>query len=164
MIVILFGVSGAGKTTIGKKLAKELDWQFIEADDFHSEANIDKMRKGLPLTDEDRWPWLEKLRQLIGRSLARGDNAVIACSALKDSYRRVLGVSDKVKFVFLRGSYDLIAAQLRNRRGHFMNPTLLQSQFDALEEPRPAQNVIVIELGRSPTKLVEAIRSKLLPV
>ena len=163
MIVILFGVSGAGKTTIGKQLADELGWKFYEADDFHSQGNIDKMHRGVPLTDDDRWPWLRKLRKLIERSLSRGEDAVIACSALKEAYRRYLRLNDEVKFVFLRGSYELIAGQLRKRRGHFMNPALLQSQFADLQEPQPAENAVVIELGRSPARLVEAIKSKLLP-
>ena len=108
MIVIVFGVSGAGKTTIGKLLAQKLGWRFYEADDFHSQANIEKMHRGVPLTDADRWPWLESLRQLIERSLEASENAVLACSALKRAYRERLRVSDEVKFVFLRGDYALI--------------------------------------------------------
>jgi len=103
VIVIIFGVSGAGKTTVGKLLASELGWRFIEADDFHPATNMEKMRIGHPLTDKDRWPWLERLRQQIVRSLAAGQNAVLACSALKRAYRDRLRVSDAVKFVFLRG-------------------------------------------------------------
>ncbi len=155
MIVIVFGVSGAGKTTIGKLLAEELGWRFYEADDFHSRANIEKMRSGLPLADEDRWPWLNLLREQITRSLAAKENAVLACSALKRAYRERLRVSDDVKFVFLRGNYALIERQLRRRRGHFMNPALLQSQFADLEEPEPDEDAITIELGRSPEELVE---------
>ena len=161
MIVILFGVSGAGKTTVGKLLAQELGWRFYEADDFHSQANIDKMRRGIPLTDEDRWPWLESLRQLIKRSLEAGENAVLACSALKKAYRDHLGVSTEVKFVFLRGDYALIAKQLRHRHGHFMNPALLRSQFAELEEPQPDENVLTIELGRTPHELVKEIKTML---
>ena len=163
MVVIIFGVSGAGKTTIGQALAEELGWRFYEADDFHSQANIDKMRQGVPLTNEDRWPWLESLRQLIKRCLAADENAVLACSALKEAYRRHLRVSDNVKLVFLRGNYELIANQLRHRRGHFMNPMLLQSQFADLEEPQPAERAVVIELGRSPRELVREIKRKLRP-
>jgi gluconokinase len=161
VIVIVFGVSGAGKTTIGKLLAEELGWQFYEADDFHPRANIEKMRSGLPLTDEDRWPWLERLREQIMRSLAAKENAVLACSALKRMYREHLRVSGDVKFVFLRGDYALIERQLRCRRGHFMNPALLQSQFADLEEPRPDEDVITIDLGRSPQELVDEIEVKL---
>jgi gluconokinase len=162
MVVIIFGVSGAGKTTIGQLLAEELGWRFYEADDFHSEANIEKMREGVPLTDGDRWPWLESLRKLIKRCLGAGENAVLTCSALKDAYRRHLRVNADVKLVFLRGDYEIIANQLRQRRRHFMNPTLLQSQFADLEEPQPAEGVLMIELGRTPVELVEEIKTKLL--
>ena len=162
MIVIVFGVSGAGKTTIGKLLAEELGWRFYEADDFHSRANIEKMRSGLPLADEDRWPWLNLLREKITRSLTAKENAVLACSALKRAYRERSRVSDDVKFVFLRGNYALIERQLRRRRGHFMNPALLQSQFADLEEPEPDEDAITIELGRSPEELVEQIKARLI--
>ena len=161
MIVIIFGVSGAGKTTIGQLLAKELGWRFYEADDFHSQANIDKMHQGVPLTDENRWPWLENLRQLIKRCLAADENAVLACSALKEAYRRHLRVSDNVKLVFLRGDYALIEQQQSQRHGHFMNPALLRSQFADLEEPQADEGVLTIELGRTPQELVEQIKSKL---
>src|SRR5215470_6057024 len=107
MIVIVFGVSGAGKTTIGRLLAEELGWRFYEADDFHPPANIEKMRSGRPLTDEDRWPWLERLREQITRSLAAKENAVLACSALRRAYRQRLRLSDGVKLVFLRRDYAL---------------------------------------------------------
>ena len=158
MIVIVFGVSGAGKTTIGKSLAEDLGWQFYEADDFHPRGNIEKMRNGLPLTDEDRWPWLEILREQITRSLAAKENAVVACSALKRRYREQLHVSDDVKFVFLRGDCALVEKQLRRRSGHFMHPALLKSQFADLEEPEPDENVLTIELGASPRELVKAIK------
>jgi gluconokinase len=161
VIVIVFGVSGAGKTTVGKLLAEELGWRFYEADDFHSPANIDNMRRGIPLTDEDRWPWLENLRELIKRSLEAGENAVLACSALKRSYRERLRVSAEVKFVLLRGEYALIEKQLRHRGRHFMDPALLRSQFADLEEPQPDEDAITVELGRSPQELVEEIKTKL---
>jgi gluconokinase len=163
MVVIIFGVSGAGKTTIGQLLAEEFSWRFYEADDFHSQANTDKMRQGVPLTDEDRWPWLESLRQVIKRCLAAGENAVLACSALKEAYRRRLRLNADVKLVFLRGDYELIANQLQQRRGHFMNPALLQSQFADLEEPTPREGAVLIQLGRSPGELVQEIKSKLQP-
>jgi len=161
VIVIVFGVSGAGKTTVGKLLAEDLSWRFYEADDFQPRANIEKMRGGRPLTDEDRWPWLKLLREQITRSLAAKENAVLACSALKRAYRQRLRVSDYVKFVFLRGDYALIERQLRRRRGHFMNPALLQSQFADLEEPQPDEDVLTIDLGRSPQELVDEIKTKL---
>jgi gluconokinase len=161
VIVIVFGVSGAGKTTIGKLLAEELGWQFYEADDFHPRSNIEKMRRGRPLTDEDRWPWLERLREQLTRSVAAKENAVLACSALKRAYRERLRVSDDVKFVFLRGDYALIAEQLCHRRGHFMNPTLLKSQFADLEEPGSDEGALTIELGRTPDELVKEIKTNL---
>jgi len=161
VILIVFGVSGAGKTTIGKLLAEELGWRFCEADDFHPRANIEKMHSGHRLTDEDRWPWLERLLEQITRSLAAKENVALACSALTRAYRGRLRVSDDVKFVFLRGDCALIERQLRRRRGHFMNPALLQSQFADLEEPEPDEDAITIELGRTPEELVEEIKAKL---
>jgi gluconokinase len=161
VIVIIFGVSGAGKSTIGKLLADELGLRFYEADDFHSPANINKMRRGIPLTDEDRWAWLENLRKLLQRCVEAGENAVLACSALKRAYRERLRVSAEVKFVFLRGDYTLVERQLRQRRGHFMDTTLLRSQFADLEEPAPDEGALTIELGRTPEKIVEEIKAKL---
>jgi gluconokinase len=161
VIVIVFGVSGAGKTTIGKLLAKRLSWRFLEADDFHLRGNIEKMRDGLPLTDKDRWPWLKFLREQIERSLAANENAVLACSALKRKYRERLRVSDNVKFVLLRGDYALVEKQLHSRRGHFMNSDLLRSQFVDLEEPESDEDAVTIELGRTPEELVEEIETTL---
>jgi gluconokinase len=161
VVIIILGVSGAGKTTVGELLARELGWRFYEADDFHSPANIEKMRRGVPLTDDDRWPWLENLRELIRRCVAAGESAVLACSALKRAYRQHLGVSGEVKFVFLHGDYAVIAKQLRHRRGHFMNPGLLRSQFADLEEPQPEEKVLTIELGPAPNELVREIKTKL---
>jgi gluconokinase len=161
VIVIVFGVSGAGKTTIGKLLAKRLGWRFLEADDSHPRGNIEKMRDGLPLMDKDRWPWLKLLREQIERSLAANENAVIACSALKRKYRERLRVSNDVKFVLLRGDYALVEKQLHSRRGHFMKPDLLRSQFADLEEPESDEDAVTIELGRTPEELVEEIKTKL---
>lgn len=161
MVTIIFGVSGAGKTTVDELLARELDWHFFEADDFHSPANIEKMRRGVPLTDDDRRPWLDSLRELIKRCVAENENTVLACSALKRVYRKHLRVTAEVKLVFLRGDYALVAEQLRHRRGHFMNPALLRSQFADLEEPQPEEEVVTIELGRTPHELVREIKTKL---
>ena len=161
MIVIVFGVSGAGKTMIGKLLAEGLRWRFLEADDFHPRANIDKMRRGIPLTDEDRSPWLDSLREQIRKFVEARQDAVLAYSALKRVYRERLCVSDDVRFVFLRGNYALIENQLRRRRGHFMNPALLRSQFADLEELRSNENAVTMELGRTPEELVQEIKTKL---
>ena len=160
-MIIIFGVSGAGKTTVGKLLARQLGWQFLEADDFHPAANIEKMRSGRPLTDEDRWPWLDCLHKQIEQLLSTGENAVLACSALKRAYRDSLRVTDDVKFVFLRGDYALVEKQLRSRQRHFMNPDLLQSQFDDLEEPRADEHTLTVALRRTPEEIVEEIEAKL---
>jgi gluconokinase len=160
MVIIIFGVSGAGKTTLGRLLAREFGWAFYEADNFHSPANVEKMRQGVPLTDQDRWPWLESLRELINRCVAAGEYAVLACSALKEEYRRRLRVNTEVKFVFLQGNYALVAEQLRQRRGHFMNPALLQSQFADLEKPQATEATIVIELGQGTHELVRRDQEK----
>jgi len=161
VIVIIFGVSGSGKTTLGKLLAEELGWRFYEADDFHSRANIDKMKRGVPLTDGDRQPWLERLRELIKRAMAAGENAVLACSALKRAYRDRLRTNEEVKFVFVHGDGALIEKQMHQRRGHFMDPELLRSQFADLEEPQSGEQALTIELGRIPQELVEEIKAKL---
>src|SRR6185437_11404293 len=149
------------KTTVGKLLAQELGWQFLEADDFHSAANIEKMRGGRPLTDEDRWPWLDRLREQIEQLLSAGENAVLACSALKRAYRDRLHVNDEVKFVFLRGDYALVEKQLRSRHRHFMNAKLLRSQFADFEKPMPNEEVLTFELGRTPPEIVYEIKTKL---
>jgi gluconokinase len=161
VIVIIFGVSGAGKTTVGKLLARELGWHFIEADDFHPAANIEKMRSGHPLTDKDRWPWLERLRRQIEQLHTARENAVLACSALKRAYRGRLRIGDEVKFVFLRGDYALVEKQLRSRHGHFMNAALLQSQFDDLQEPQADEHALTIALGGGLDEIVEEIEAKL---
>ena len=160
-MIIIFGVSGAGKTTVGKLLARELGWQFLEADDFHPAANIEKMRSGRPLTDEDRWPWLDRSHEELEQLFSAGENAVLACSALKRAYRDRLPVCDEVKFVFLRGDYALVEKQLRSRRGHFMNAALLQSQFDDLQEPQADEHALTVGLGRVPEEIVEEIEAKL---
>jgi gluconokinase len=161
VVIIICGVAGVGKSTVGQLLAEELHWQFYEADNFHSAANIEKMAAGIPLTDEDRQPWLDKLRESIERCLAAEENAVLACSALKKAYRDRLRVSEEVKFVFLRGNREQITQQLRDRRGHFMGPVLLDSQFADLEEPQPEEHVLAVELGSSPQDLVNLIKTKL---
>lgn len=140
MVIVLMGVTGAGKTTVGNVLADRLGWTFYDADDFHPEENVSKMRAGIPLDDDDREPWLEQLRTLVESSLTESKNIVLACSALKQRYREnlVRGFEGKVRFVFLRGEQDLIRERLEARKGHYMNPTLLPTQFAALEEPHDA--------------------------
>lgn len=142
-------------------LAKELGWSFYDADYFHSAANIDKMRSGIPLTDQDRGPWLSELRQQIEKSLAKNENAVVACSALKKKYRAQLRVNDDVKFVYLRGDRSIIAAQLEKRAGHFFDLNLLNSQFTDLEEPTADESVITIDLGKNPAALITEIKINL---
>ncbi len=138
MIVIVMGVVGAGKTTVGRLLAQQLGWEFADADDYHPPGNIDKMSRGIPLKDEDRFPWLQRLRSEIGKWRARGRSGVLACSALKRRYRDQLNIGPDVKFVYLRGSPDLIAERLRSRQRHFADTKILASQFADLEEPESA--------------------------
>ena len=136
MIVVLMGVSGTGKTTVGRLLAQRLGWPFLDADDYHPPANVEKMRGGTPLTDEDRWPWLDRLNALLREQQAAGRNAVLGCSALKQKYRdRLAAELDNVRWVHLKGSFELIESRLNSRRDHYMPATLLRSQFAALEEP-----------------------------
>jgi gluconokinase len=136
MVIVLMGVAGSGKTTVGKVLARRLGWPLRDADDFHSTENREKMRRGIPLNDDDRSPWLQAIRTSIVQSLRKGEDAVYTCSALKRAYRELLAAdTGKVKFVFLRGAPALIAERLANRKGHFFDPALLQSQFNDLEKP-----------------------------
>jgi len=132
------GVAGSGKTTIGTRLAKGLGWRFADADDYHSAGNVEKMRQGIPLTDGDRAPWLATLRQLIEGWMAAGSSAVLACSALKESYREELRVGREVRFVYLKAAPEVLAKRLRVRAGHYMKAGMLESQLEALEEPPDA--------------------------
>jgi gluconokinase len=161
VIVVICGVSGVGKTTIGQLLARQLGWKFYEADDFHPTANIEKMKNGIPLTDEDRWPWLDRLRQLIDRCLGAHENAVVACSALKRAYRDRLRVTKEVRFVFLRASRARIAEQVQRRRGHFMPATLLDSQFADLEEPQLDEHALTVDVEGLPRDVTNLIKTKL---
>jgi gluconokinase len=158
MVIILMGVSGSGKTTVGCILARALGYQFYDADDFHSRANIDKMSRGTALDDADRQPWLETLRDLVRRCLAAHTDAVLACSALKQAYRRYLWIDPHVRLVYLKADQDLISERLLQRRGHFMNPTLLESQVATLEEPKDA---LWIDAALSPREIVAVIRREL---
>jgi len=158
MIIVLMGVSGSGKTTVGRLLAEQLGWKFFEADDYHSGASVEKMRSGIPLDDDDRRPWLEALRELIRDCLRRGESAVLACSALKESYREFLLIDERVVLVYLKGDYEIIQKRLARRRGHYMNPNLLGSQFDTLEEPAAAAHV---DISPGPGEIVKEVRSRL---
>ena len=154
MIAIVMGVTGSGKTTVGRLLAEQLDWRFADADDFHPQANVEKMERGIPLNDEDRGPWLERLRIRITNWIANGQNAVLACSALKRSYREELRVGPEVRFVYLKGSPELIAQRLRLRRGHFADEKILAGQFADLEEP---ENAVTVDISQTPEKIVAEI-------
>ena len=159
MVIILMGVSGSGKTTIGKLLATTLAWPFYDADDFHPQANIEKMARGLPLTDADRQPWLDALRTQIETLIHQGQSGVMTCSALKTSYRDHLASRHTAAhFVYLHGTYDLIQARLQARQDHFMPADLLASQFAALEEP---QDVLRIDITATPEAIVQQIKRAL---
>jgi gluconokinase len=152
-VLIVMGVSGSGKTTVGQALARRLGYEFVEGDEFHSRANREKMHAGLPLSDADRAPWLEILRSRIATLMARHGNAVVTCSALKHAYREVLS-RDGVRFIYLKASADVVRGRLARRRRHFFNPALLDSQFAALEEPRDA---IVVDANQSDLDVVNDI-------
>ncbi len=159
MIIVLMGVAGSGKTTIGTRLAKTLGWSFFDADDFHSSANIEKMRRGTPLTEQDRQPWLRMLRERIAQWLDEDLDVVLACSALKEFYREQLLVDpSRVRLVYLKGPYALIQKRLIQRKRHFMPETLLASQFDQLEVP---EDIVTIDITPRPQEIVRRIRKEL---
>jgi len=160
MIYVVMGVSGSGKSLIGKKLSKMLGLPFFDGDDFHPDTNVRMMAAGVPLNDENRIPWLNRLAEKIKEWEEEG-GAVLACSALKHAYREILagdGGKEKVRFIYLKGSHDLITGRLSKRDGHFMPPDLLRSQLDALEEPEEA---ITVEINQSPDRIVQVILEQL---
>jgi gluconokinase len=158
MIIIIMGVSGSGKTTIGTLFAARMGWLFEDADSYHPPENIEKLSAAIPLTDADREPWLRHLADSIRDWHAAGKNVVLACSALKNSYRSKLRVNDSVCFAYLKVSQEVIEQRLRKRRDHFMNPELLESQFQTLEEPKDA---IVIDASKNPDHCVAELMEKL---
>lgn len=158
MIVILMGTTGAGKTTAGEILAREMGWEFADADNFHSAASVEKMSKDIGLTDADRKPWLDALRAKIEEWIASGKSGVLACSALKRAYRDELSVGPQVKWVYLKGSFDEISKRVAERKGHYAKAGLVESQFAALEEPSDA---LTVKVNRTPTEIVGEIRKGL---
>ena len=159
MVVILMGVAGSGKTTIGKLLAEDLGWPFYEGDDFHPQTNVDKMTQGLALTDEDREPWLDALRKLISGLIQRREPGIVACSALKRAYREHLRRdNDGVRFVYLKGDYELMLSRLDERKDHFMTSALLESQFWTLEEP---ERELAVDIRQEPAVIVSSIKRAL---
>jgi gluconokinase len=160
--IVVMGVSGAGKSTVGRLIATRLDCPFRDADSFHPKANIEKMASGQPLTDEDRWPWLRAIAAWIEEHRAAGTTCVVTCSALKRVYRDIVTDNQRtdVRLVYLQGDIDLIEARLKARTGHFMPPALLRSQFDALEEPRADEHAITVSIDRTPEAIAdEAIKA-----
>jgi gluconokinase len=158
MIVLVMGTTGAGKTTVGKLLAEKLGWTFLDADDFHPAANVEKMRQGIPLTDADRVPWLAAIHAELARQNAAGKDCVLACSALKNSYRETIGAGLAMKTVYLKGSYEEMRAHILARHGHFAGEGILAGQFRDLEEPGEA---IVVSVRHTPGEIVEEVLEEL---
>jgi gluconokinase len=160
--LVVMGVSGSGKSTIADRLATRIGWRYEDGDKFHPASNVAKMSAGHPLTDDDRWPWLQAIADEIDRVCKAGEHAVIACSALKRSYRDVLvhGRND-VRIVYLNGTQDLIADRLARRQGHFMPPGLLTSQFATLEPPDAEENPLTVSIDASVDEIVDDIAGQL---
>jgi len=159
MVLILIGPMGCGKTTIGKMLAEKLGWSFYDGDDFHPKENVEKMRAGIALTDEDRKLWLKKLHTNIQRWLREKQNSILACSALKQAYRDMLGVDQNtVRTVYLKGSYELLRKRIEERQHPYMDKNLLRSQLDTLEEPKDG---LTVDISATPETIVRIIMSRL---
>ncbi len=161
MIVVISGVSGSGKSTIGRRLAEKLGWRFYDADDFHTQANVEKMTRGEPLTDSDRAPWLQAMARAIKHWDEQRENAILACSALKRAYREILLVNVSAScLVYLNASPETIERRLNQRKGHFMKATMLASQFATLEEPDPA-GAIIVDASRPVDEIIGELALKL---
>jgi gluconokinase len=158
-IVLLMGVSGCGKSTTGRNLSRHLGWEYRDADSFHPPANIEKMKAGTPLTDEDRWPWLDAIGAWIDQCQATGSCGIVSCSALRRPYRDRLrgGGRRDIDLVFLDGTFATIAERMQRRKDHFMPPALLRSQFDALERPTADENALLVPISMAPRKVIERI-------
>ncbi|HUB47800.1 MAG TPA: gluconokinase [Acetobacteraceae bacterium] len=157
-VAVVMGVSGSGKTTIAKGIGQRLGWPLLEGDKFHPPANVEKMSRGIPLTDEDRWPWLHAIADAIDAVRTHGDSAVVACSALKRAYRDILiGDRSDVELVYLQGDKDLIAARMAARKGHFMPVALLDSQFATLEEPGPDEHPVTVSIAPPSQAIVDEV-------
>lgn len=158
-VLVVTGVSGSGKTTVGRLLADRLGWDYADGDDFHSRSNVDRMTAGHPLTDQDRWPWLQEIGRWIDEHGAAGQPAVVACSALKRAYRDLLRRGrPQVRLIFLDAGRDLARRRVAARRGHFMTAALLDSQFADLQRPAPQEQVLALPAELAPAALVERIR------
>lgn len=157
--LILMGVSGSGKTAVGKWLSQELNWPFFDGDDFHPKENVAKMAAGIPLDDDDRIPWLLNLHDIIADHLAQGKSLLLACSALKQTYRDLLlDGNPNTRFVHLKGDFGLIMSRMQERAGHYMKPEMLQSQFETLEEPADA---LTVDIAQNLDRITEEIITKL---
>ena len=158
LAIVVMGVSGCGKTTVASRLARRLQWDFVEADTFHPAANVEKMRAGIPLGDDDRWPWLDAIAAWIDAARAKGRPCTVACSALKRSYReRIAHGHSDVRFVYLQGPFETVAARMVGRTGHYMPASLLQSQYQTLEEPGADENPVVLSIESPVDSLVDQI-------
>ncbi len=158
MIFIVMGVSGSGKTTVAKAVSNKFGWKYYEGDEYHPAENVEKMKNWIPLNDEDRLPWLLSLRKVIEEAISKRENIVISCSALKEAYRKILKVSEEVKFIYLKGSYDLIRKRMEERIPHFFKPEMLKSQFDVLKEP---QQAIEIDISKSSESIIGDLIDKI---
>lgn len=162
LVIVLMGVSGSGKSTTGTALSRALGWPFRDADSFHPPANVEKMSRGTPLTDEDRWPWLAAIARWIDERRDAGERGIVSCSALKRAYRdRIIGARQGVQLVYLQGDGKLIGRRLHARKGHFMPASLLASQFAVLEEPQADERALTVPVAMSPRRVVRTIIERL---